>query len=803
MHTLLTQASYHYAFPAWPPFIVGFSILALSIIIAFRERFSQISTAYMTLSMSLAAWLFGCGLMYSSVNAGIAMQWARLEHVAIAFIPAGLLYFTLILTKRHLRYIAVIRMAYAISLFFACTGLFTDHLVSGLTKFEWGLYPQFGVIGGFFLAYFLSIMLASLWLIWKAYHRFQAGMQQAQLKSFFGSFIIAMLACIDFLACYGINVYPVGFLPVYAGLLMVAQTIWRYRFADITPAFAANEILATMPTSLFVLDHRGIICLVNHAACELMGKDEKELIGTPVVELIHSRRLLKSMQLQLHKGTLRNREITISHPTHKRRYVSLSVSVIQDGATEPMAYVALAEDITSRKQTEDKVRLYADIVQNTQIGLVVLQPDDPMDARTLRLVAANPAVTQATGLPIHEFIGRRLSEIVPDFYQTNYPDLFMNIWRQRLTRDIGDINYGDKRVRRGIYALKAFPLPHNSLGISVENVTERRQIETALQVSEKRLERLMNSNIIGFMRVGADERINDANDAFLDMLGYTRDDLAAGRVGGSPMTPVEYRAVDDWMRKRLEEDGVCPAIDKEYIRKNGTRVPVLVGAVRLAENDYEALCFVIDSTDRRAAQEALQRAYDEMEMRVQERTAELQHEVTRRREAEQALRNMVVTDPLTGLYNRRGFLALAEQNAKLAQREKRRLRLYFADLDELKPINDRHGHKEGDNAIIQGGKLLRSVFRASDVVARIGGDEYAMIALEENDSQESDTMRRLEEKVTEFNASSGLPYQVHLSMGSASIDPDTNLQLTQLMDLADQALYENKERRKTERRKSA
>ena len=107
------------------------------------------------------------------------------------------------------------------------------------------------------------------------------------------------------------------------------------------------------------------------------------------------------------------------------------------------------------------------------------------------------------------------------------------------------------------------------------------------------------------------------------------------------------------------------AIDKEYIRKDGTRVPVLVGAVKLTDTEDECLCFIVDSTDRRAAQEAIRKAYDELEVRVQERTAELQHEVTRRREAEHALRSMAVTDPLTGLYNRRGFVALAEQHFEI------------------------------------------------------------------------------------------------------------------------------------------
>jgi len=608
--------------------------------------------------------------MYSSISPGLALQWARIEHIGVAFIPSTLFYFTLILVKRHLRFSALIRLNFLISTVFAYSAFMGDLWISHLKDFDWGHYPQFAFVGGIFLFYFFIQLFACLLLIWRSYHRFQAGVQQVQLKTFFGSFVIAFCGSIDFLACYHINIYPVGYLPVYAGILLLAQAIWRYRFADITAAFAANEIIATMPSGLVVLDHRGIICLANKTVCELIGKTELELIGTPVMEIIQSKDILTHMQLQLRKGTLRDFETLLIHPTEGERTISISASVINDATNEPMAYVCVAQD-----------------------------------------------------------------------------------------------------------------------------VTERSRAQRALEISEVRFRRLLDSNIIGFMRVDFDGHILEANKAFLDMVGYTQDDLDSGRISGVAMTPAEYDSVDEWMRERLRTQGICTAIDKEYIRRDGSRIPVLVGAVKLTDIEDECLCFVIDSTDRRAAQEAIRKAYDELELRVQERTAELQHEVMRRREAEHALRSMAVTDPLTGLYNRRGFVALAEQHLKLAQREKRRLRLYFADLDGLKPINDSYGHQEGDNAILQGGTLLRSVFRASDVVARIGGDEFAVITLEDDDAENTRHLNDLENKLREYNRLSGLPYKVGMSLGSACIEVGELVPLPQLMDRADKALYEQKKLR--------
>jgi diguanylate cyclase (GGDEF)-like protein/PAS domain S-box-containing protein len=669
---IINLAQYQYAFPAWPPFIVGFSILSLSTAVIVRERFSQISTAFFFLCGSAFVWLFSVGLMYSSVHPAMALRWARAEHVGVAFIPSALFYFTLILVKRHLRFGGLIRVAFAVSAVFAYMAVVSRQWITGLQNFEWGCYPQYGYGGALFLIFFFVLLAASLFLIWRSYHRFQASVQQNQLKTFFGSFLIAFCGSIDFLACYHIRVYPIGYLPVYAGILLMAQAIWRYRFADITAAFAANEIIATMPSGLVVLDHRGIICLANKTACELIGKTELELIGMPVVEIIQTKEILTTLHLRMRRDTLHDFEITIQHPVEGQRLLSLSASAIRDTLGEPMAYVCVAQDIT-----------------------------------------------------------------------------------------------------------------------------DRRRSQKALEISEIRFRRLLDSNIIGFMRVDFDGHILEANDAFLNMVGYTQEDLITGRVSGVAMTPNEYDAVDEWMRGKLRSQGVCMAIDKEYIRKDGSRVPVLVGAVKLTDTEDECLCFIVDSTDRRAAQEAIRKAYDELELRVQERTAELQHEVTRRREAEHALRSMAVTDPLTGLYNRRGFVALAEQHLKLAQREKRRLRLYFADLDGLKPINDLHGHQEGDNAILQGGTVLRGVFRASDVVARIGGDEFAVITLEDDDAENTRHLNDLEEKIKQYNDHSGLPYKVGMSLGSACLEPGESMPLAQLMDQADQALYAQKKGKQT------
>ena len=111
-------------------------------------------------------------------------------------------------------------------------------------------------------------------------------------------------------------------------------------------------------------------------------------------------------------------------------------------------------------------------------------------------------------------------------------------------------------------------------------------------------------------------------------------------------------------------------------------------------------------------------------------TRRLRRQTLLREKLEEELLSLSITDPLTGLHNRRGFLSLAEQQLKLSDRNKRGMQLYFADLDGLKWINDTLGHEEGDKALIEAATVFKETFRTSDIIARLGGDEYAALAID-------------------------------------------------------------------------
>jgi len=168
-----------------------------------------------------------------------------------------------------------------------------------------------------------------------------------------------------------------------------------------------------------------------------------------------------------------------------------------------------------------------------------------------------------------------------------------------------------------------------------------------------------------------------------------------------------------------------------------------------------------------------------------------------RAQAEEQLRLLSLTDDLTGLYNRRGFLALAEQQTRVANRDKKPMMVISADVDDLKGINDTFGHKEGDAAIAETAHILRESFRNADLVARIGGDEFAILLTggeAEFDGGKLDG--RLQEIVEEHNKKDDRHYKISVSAGFAYFDATGTHTVEEWLHRADTMMYEQKRQKK-------
>jgi len=161
------------------------------------------------------------------------------------------------------------------------------------------------------------------------------------------------------------------------------------------------------------------------------------------------------------------------------------------------------------------------------------------------------------------------------------------------------------------------------------------------------------------------------------------------------------------------------------------------------------------------------------------------------------LHDISLHDELTGLYNRRGFFTLAEHLLKTAKRQQAGLFMLYCDLDGLKVINDALGHQKGDWALIDTANILKETFRDSDIIARIGGDEFVVMPIKTTGDNLEIVINRLQKAVEMDNTKSKREYKLSISIGTAYFDPLSPCTIDELLSKADRLMYEQKRTKKT------
>jgi PAS domain S-box-containing protein len=160
--------------------------------------------------------------------------------------------------------------------------------------------------------------------------------------------------------------------------------------------------------------------------------------------------------------------------------------------------------------------------------------------------------------------------------------------------------------------------------LMTRDVTERRRAENALRASESRFRRLVEADLIGVVTEDFAGRLWEANNAFLRILDYSRADLQAGAINRNAITPAEFADRDARAIEQLRSSGVAEPYEKEFCRKDGSRVPVLIGAARLEGSEHRCVSFVLDLTERVRAEEEVRRLNATLERRVADRTRQLE-----------------------------------------------------------------------------------------------------------------------------------------------------------------------------------
>jgi diguanylate cyclase (GGDEF)-like protein/PAS domain S-box-containing protein len=294
----------------------------------------------------------------------------------------------------------------------------------------------------------------------------------------------------------------------------------------------------------------------------------------------------------------------------------------------------------------------------------------------------------------------------------------------------------------------------------VEDITSSKLAEEALRESEEKY-RLVVENAAEIILVAQDGLLKYVNPMAVKILGYSEEVLTS-------MPFVELIHPEDV--KKVFEAHMRIMRGEKNQPVHQFRVVPLDGAVRWADSRA-----VVISWEGKPA------------------TVNFITDITDRKRMEEEILALSITDQLTGLYNRRGFLSLAGQQLKLSERNKSGVLLFFADLDLLKWINDTLGHEEGDKALIEAATVFRETFRTSDIIARLGGDEYAVLAVNLTEANSKTASARLQQLIDIRNNLENRRYRLSISMGCAYYDPEKPCSIDELMARADKLMYEQKQ----------
>lgn len=352
-----------------PWLLLAIFLLILVRTIYVRQSASRVARLFCLMLGLVTLWFLAFAAMIATTSPVLGAISGRIAFAAAAFMPASVYDFTSTALRLSGRRTWIIRASWGLSLVSALLILFSDVIVApDAYRFSWGFYPRFTHPGGWaFLSLFAAILILNT--IDGVYEYVQTDDRQRRrrIARLMISFLIVYAAVLDFRAAFGVDVRPIGWIPVSALIAFAWPSIRRHRFAPITAARAATDILETMADALFVLDQDGRIRVVNRAARELFGYSDADLMGR-TLELLEAgegeTKIVADLQAVAASNPVRDYERVFSDSAGNRIDVSISVSSIHDPAGGGGS-VVIARDVRERKQREKELHEFTERLQQS------------------------------------------------------------------------------------------------------------------------------------------------------------------------------------------------------------------------------------------------------------------------------------------------------------------------------------------------------------------------------------------------------------------------------------------------------
>lgn len=354
---VLNPDAYHYSIYAIPVLLVGTALAGLGCFVAIHEGRTKIGGLFLFFTLTVSLYLTGMGISYTAGDVRAAMFWIKIAHIGLVFIPStGLLLAVSHLKLMH-RYHAITAGVFIISAFLCFAIFFTDSLLKGVSPFFWGYYGQYGPSGIATLVFIVIVMAFILKLYWKEYRLSKTERQKKRFRGIVIAFGIGTLGVVDVIPTFGIGFYPFGYIPMFSFLVVIAYTITHYRFVDISPESAVEQILEMMQGAVIVVDMENRVRVVNREALEMLGYQKADLLDKELQTVLDVKDIVNA------PCDIRSQEMVWSGRNGRQFDVVMSSSPVTDArGNSPIGVVFVAHDITRRKQAEqDREKLIIDL----------------------------------------------------------------------------------------------------------------------------------------------------------------------------------------------------------------------------------------------------------------------------------------------------------------------------------------------------------------------------------------------------------------------------------------------------------